>query len=358
MTIITTQAIRLDLSTHCQLKCPSCPTAQGKIKEQLGSGFVSLNNFKQIIANNPEVLYIELSNWGEVLLNPELAEMLAYAYQNNVNITISNGANLNTAKPEILEAIVKYQVRQITCSIDGASQATYSQYRIGGNFERVIENIKIINHYKSIYKTNFPILLWQFVPFGHNEHEITQAQKMARELKMMFYVKLSWDEEISPLKEPEKIRSEVQSRVASQSEFLDKNKNNYMNQYFCKQMFQSPQINWDGRILGCCINSWGDYGNVLGQPLTKTLNNSKIRYARQMLLGKVSAKPDIPCTTCYVYENMQKNNSYLQTSDIQESWLYRLGVKLGRRGISTLKYSWLSRKWLEIIIRSTIKQLP
>ncbi|MGL5033425.1 MAG: radical SAM/SPASM domain-containing protein [Microcystaceae cyanobacterium] len=358
MSTITPHAIRLDLSTHCQLKCPSCPTAQGKIKEQLGSGFVSFDNFKKVIANNPEILYIELSNWGEVLLNPELPEMLAYAYENNVNITISNGANLNTAKPESLEALVKYQVRQITCSIDGASQATYAQYRIGGNFDRVIDNIKTINHYKTIYKTNFPILLWQFVPFGHNEHEISQAKQMAKELNMEFYVKLSWDEKISPLKEPEKIRSEVQSRVTSQSEYLNKNKKDYMNQYFCKQMFQSPQINWDGRILGCCINSWGDYGNAFEQPLVKALNNPKIRYARQMLLGKAPAKSDIPCTTCYVYQTMQRNDTYLKFSEIKETWLYHLGIKFGRWGIGTLKYLWFSQKWLELIIRSGIKQLP
>jgi MoaA/NifB/PqqE/SkfB family radical SAM enzyme len=126
MTKITPQAIRLDLSTHCQLKCPSCPTAQGKIKEQLGAGFVSLENLQKFIDQNPEIIHIELSNWGEVLLNPELPLILEYAYQNNVIITISNGANLNTAKAETLESLVKYRVRQITCSIDGASQETYS----------------------------------------------------------------------------------------------------------------------------------------------------------------------------------------------------------------------------------------
>ncbi|MEB3312092.1 MAG: radical SAM protein [Snowella sp.] len=358
MTQITPQVIRLDLSTHCQLKCPSCPTAQGIIKEQLGAGFVSLENFKKIIADNPEVMSIELSNWGEVLLNPQLPQMLEYAYQKNVLINIGNGTNLNTAKPEVLESLVKYQVRVITCAIDGASQETYVRYRIGGNFERVIENIKIINQFKKQYKTDFPILLWQFVAFGHNEHEIQKARQLAQQLNMEFYLRLSWDEEISPLKQPENLRSEVHSQVTSQSEFLQKYQRDYMNQYFCKQMFQSPQINWDGRILGCCINSWGDYGNAFEQPLKQSLNNPKLRYARQMLLGKASTREDIPCSNCYVYQNMKKHNTYLQPNEIQESWLYRLGVKWGRLGVSTLKYSWLSRKWLETNIKSIIKKLP
>jgi MoaA/NifB/PqqE/SkfB family radical SAM enzyme len=358
MTKINPQAIRLDLSTHCQLKCPSCPTAQGKIKEQLGSGFVSLENFQKIVDQNHQISHIELSNWGEVLLNPELPQILEYAYQNNVIITIMNGANLNTAKPEALESLVKYKVRQITCSIDGASQETYSQYRIGGNFDKVIENIQLINHYKSIYKTEFPILLWQFVAFGHNEHEISQAKEMAKNLKMEFYVKLSWDEDISPLQNPDQVREKVNSKVATQSEFLEKNKRDYMNQYFCKQMFQSPQINWDGRILGCCINSWGDYGNAFDDKLSNVLNNEKMSYAREMLLGKALAKENIPCTTCSVYQNMKNNNTYLKEKDFQESFLYYWGVKWGRLGVRMVNSFWISEKWLKSIIISTIKNLP
>ena len=358
MTAITPYSIRLDVSTHCQLKCPSCPTAQGKIDTELGSGFVSLDQFQDLIENNPDVLHVELSNWGESLLNPQLPLMLEVAYRHNVIITISNGANLNTVKPEALEAIVKYRVRQITCSIDGASQETYSQYRINGDFDRVIANIRSINHHKRVHRTQFPILLWQFVAFGHNQQEIPRARTLAAELGMEFYVKLTWDEQFSPLKDPDKLRKEVNSGFSSKSEYLATTNRDYMSEQICKQLFQSPQINWDGRILGCCVNTWGDYGNAYGQPLQKALNNTRIRYAREMLLGKVPTRPDIPCATCDKYQAMLQHGSFLQLKEAKESWLIRLGAKLGRNGIGLLRISWVARKWLEAIILSGIRKNP
>jgi len=80
---------------------------------------------------------IEWSNWGEVFLNPQLILMMEYAYKKNIRLTVGNGANLNTVTPEVLEALVKYKLRYITCSIDGVSQKTYQQYRVGGNIEQV-----------------------------------------------------------------------------------------------------------------------------------------------------------------------------------------------------------------------------
>lgn len=358
MTTITPYSIRLDLSTHCQLKCPSCPTAQGKIDSELGSGFASFENVRSVIEENAEVLHLELSNWGESLLNPDLVKILELAYRNDVIVTISNGANLNTVKPEALEALAQYQVRQITCSLDGASQETYSQYRINGNFDRVIANIRTINHYKRLHRTQFPILLWQFVAFGHNQHEIPKARAMAKELGMEFYVKLSWDEEISPLQNPDTVRQEVSSGVSSRDEYLNNTQRDYMSQHICKQLFQSPQINWDGRILGCCVNFWGDYGNAYGQPLDQALNNPRIKYARDMLLGKVPERADIPCSSCDSYRAMKRHGSFLRQEEIKESLLIRLGARFGRFGIRMVRSSWLSRKWLETIIRSGIAQLP
>ena len=55
---------------------------------------------------------------------------------------------MNNATDEMLEALVKYGFAHMRCSIDGASNESYSQYRIRGNFDRVISNIRKINEYK------------------------------------------------------------------------------------------------------------------------------------------------------------------------------------------------------------------
>lgn len=324
------KSLRLEATTFCQLKCPSCETAQGKTHTTLGGGFLKFEHFKKIVDENPWLSHIELSNWGEIFLNPDLIQIMEYAYKKNVALTAGNGVNLNTVKEQALEALVKYKFRYLSCSIDGASQETYSIYRRGGNFDRVIENIKTINRYKEKYQSEFPVLRWQFVVFGHNEHEIEAAQALAQQLNMQLFIKLSWDEEFSPIKDVEKVRQVSGVGAASRSEFFQQNGTGYLQKSFCSQLWKLPQVNWDGRVLGCCYNYWGDFGNAFESGLKHGLNNDKINHARQMLMGQAEPKADIPCTTCGHYKRMQETNDWLTMDDIRPSRREKLAAIFGR----------------------------
>jgi hypothetical protein len=302
--------IRLEASSFCQLRCPSCPTTSKAIHPAVGSGFLKLHDFQKLLDDNPWIKAIELSNYGEIFLNPDLLGIIRYAAEREVTLSADNGVNLNHVKAEVLEGLVRYKFRSMTCSIDGASNETYSVYRVRGNFDNVIENIKQINFFKQKYQSQHPLLLWQFVVFGHNEHEIPLARKLASELGMRFHLKLSWDAKFSPVKDEEFVRSEI--GVASRAEFKDKHGVNYM-QSICHQLWDQPQINWDGKVLGCCRNCWGDFGqNTFQDGLLESINGEKIRYAREMLLGHESARSDIPCTTCSIYLGMRAEGKWLK----------------------------------------------
>ena len=202
--------IRLEASTHCQLKCPTCETATGELYKTVAKGYLKFENFKGLVDANPWVREIELSNFGEIFLNPYISQIMQYAHEKGVHLRVSNGANLNTVRPHVLEEIVKYGVRHIRCSIDGATQEVYGQYRVRGNLETVLANIRAINEYKRQYGMRYPELTWQFVAFGHNEHELGKAKQMAAELGMDFDVKLNWDETYSPVRDKAGRRSRGQ----------------------------------------------------------------------------------------------------------------------------------------------------
>ena len=70
------------------------------------------------------------------------------AGRRRVDLTIDNGANLNNVREELLEGIVRYRLRRLTVSIDGATPDTYKRYRAGGDFRTVLANIRKINQYK------------------------------------------------------------------------------------------------------------------------------------------------------------------------------------------------------------------
>ncbi|WP_421855065.1 radical SAM protein [Oricola sp.] len=303
--------IRLEASTHCQLKCPTCETATGELYKTVAKGYLKFDNFKDLVDSNPWVREIELSNFGEIFLNPHILRIMEYAHEKGVHLRVSNGANLNTVRPNVLEGIVKYGVRHIRCSIDGASQEVYSQYRVLGNFDTVIENIRAINEYKHQYGTKYPELTWQFVAFGHNEHEIGKAKQMAAELGMDFDIKLNWDEKYSPIRDREAVAREVKSGVTSRSEYRSTYGEDYMERV-CHQLWDQPQVNFDGTVWGCCRNNWQAFeGNAFEDGLEAALNSEQMSYARAMITGNAEPREDVPCTRCRIYRNFRKEGRYL-----------------------------------------------
>jgi MoaA/NifB/PqqE/SkfB family radical SAM enzyme len=307
---IRPKMISLEASSICQLRCPSCPNTSKAILPTVGSGFLQLSDFRKLIDENPWIKKIELSNYGEIFLNSDILEIIKHAYKRKVALTADIGVNLNNVKSDVLEGLVKYKLRSMVVSIDGASNETYTQYRIRGNYNRVIENIKQINLFKKQYQSKYPLLTWQYVIFGFNEHELPMTKKLADELNMIFSPKLSWDAEFSPVVNREVIRKEL--GVATRDEYKEKYGVDY-SRSICHQLWERPQINWDGKVLGCCRNFWGDFGgNVFTDGILECLNNEKINYARNMLLGHQEARDDIPCATCEIYLDMKKKGNWLK----------------------------------------------
>ncbi len=307
--------IHLEAMGACQLKCPACPTATGAIRPTIASGYLRFESFKKLVDENPTAKHIELSNYGEIFLNPQLLPILEYAQQKGVKLTVDNGANLNTVKDELLEGVVKYGLHSMTCSIDGASNETYGIYRVKGHFDTVIANIRRINEFKRKYNSRFPALTWQFIVFGHNEHEIPQARELARELDMEFKPKLNWDEDYSPVKNREWVELEI-GKSTSRSDYKEETGVDY-SRGICHQLWHEPQINWDGKLLGCCRNFWGDFGdNVFEAGLEKALNNPKIKHARAMLMGQAEPRDDIPCTTCEIYIGMRADRNFITPAEL------------------------------------------
>jgi len=295
-------SIRIDASSICQLKCVKC--FQSQDENRIKRCYLKFCDFKKFVDDNPTFRNIELSDNGEIFLNPELKEIIEYGFKKGIDLTARNGVNLNTASEEVLECLVKYKFKIMSVSIDGATNNTYQIYRRGGNLDNVIENIKRINFYKQKYNSKFPKLIWQFIIFGHNENELLEARRMAKKLNMRFFIKLNWSESYSPVKDKELIKRET--KYASRQEYEEKAKASYS--FPCHQLWLAPQISPDNELLGCCNNSSSNtFGNVSRLGLQKCLRGERFIYAKKMLLGRVKGREDIPCFQCSKYKKIQSH---------------------------------------------------
>jgi hypothetical protein len=248
-------------------------------------------------------------------------------------VSCSAGVNLNSVKPEVLESLIKYQFKFLNCSIDGATPDTYKIYRVGGNFDTVIKNIEIINQFKIQYNSKFPQLQWQFIVFGHNEHEIPLARKMAHDLNMKFYPKMNWNSNYSPVKNKKFVMSETGWSAVTREENEKVTGINYVRPT-CLSLWYSPRINWDGRVTGCCWNVWSEFGgNVFIDGYIHCINNEKIEYAKKMLLGQVEPRSDIPCVSCDIFQKIKNTRNFFTRKEIflylYKQRIFKLVKKVG-----------------------------
>lgn len=326
--VVSPDTLRVEAASICQLRCPTCPTAAGQIRDTIGSGFLRVEDFERLLDSRPSISHVELSNWGEIFTNREFPEILRAAHRRGVALHADNGVHLNVVSRPVLDALVQYQFRSMTCSIDGAREDTYARYRRGGALGAVLDNIRYVNSAKAKNRAPFPRLTWQYVVFGHNEEEIPEARALASELGMTFRLKLSWNDAFSPVRDRDRVRREI-GHAATLAEYRSDQGANYLQKEICSQLWRSPQVNWDGRVLGCCFNTWGDFGNAFREGLEETINGEAMTRARQMLQGEAPPSPEVPCSTCAHYRAMKEEGSWVTDEQIR-SWAPRGWLSLRR----------------------------
>ena len=322
--------VKIDACSICQLNCETCYMRKQNsgLPYGVGKGYLKAKDFEKFLQMNPYVERIELSNNGEIFLNPELEEIIkiAYKYQilngHQILLTGYNGVNFNNISDKVLEALVKYNnIMALTLSIDGASQEVYSKYRRNGNFEKVIENIKKLNEYKKKYNSKFPQLLWQYIinKYNYDINEIKNAKKIAKELNINIFFKKDWNDFIPPNKK--EVEQETGLNYSSKFLFeknIELNKTRWLP---CRDLFNEPQINYDGKFLGCCVNFLHNYDlNVFELGLEKVLKSKVVKQTKKMLMGKYKDKDFIksfPCYNCWFYQKMKKENDFITKEEVK-----------------------------------------
>lgn len=297
---IEPHSVRLESCTICQLDCADCYMRKYDYGT-MGKGYLTHEKYAHFLDSNPHVERVEFCNSGEALLNPELIDILQSSSERSVSVTFESGNNFNTVSETLLEALVKYGTHSMLISIDGVTQETYEKYRRKGNLDRVLSNIKRLNDYKKKYQTTYPRLIWQFILMNHNQHEVARAKQMASELGMDIRYKLdwSWDRYFLP-ENPEELSEITGFKEFNLRDYQRHHSDGFLHYEICQGMYAAPQINYDGRLLGCCTVYLDDWNvNVFETGLEQAVNMDSYRNAiRYIYTGKGSIL-QTPCEKCF-----------------------------------------------------------
>lgn len=274
-------SIAFEPTTSCNLRCPECPSGLRSFTRP--TGMLSEDLFKKTIDElHKKLLYLTFYFQGEPYLHPQFLELVQYAARKKIYTSTSTNAHYLTDANA--RKTVESGLDRLIISIDGTTQETYQQYRVGGKLDKVIEGAKNVIRWKQQLGSKTPFIVFQFLVVKPNEHQIADVQKLASELGVdavgLKTAQIYDHEQGSPL-----IPSiDKYSRYRQTDSGTYQVKNGLGNH--CWKMWHSCVITWDGLVVPCCFDkdALHQMGDVSKQPFTNLWAGKSYSQFRQLLL--------------------------------------------------------------------------
>ncbi len=264
----------------CQLACPHCPTGRGEITRPHGR--MTYEQFRRIWTSiKPSPLLLQLWNQGEPLMNAEIFPMITLAARSGSWVTLATNVELLNNEQLALE-LVESGLYELILSLDGATPESHAAYRKGGSFENVRQGIRNVVAGKQRLRSKTPKLTWQFLLFRHNLEEVKSAKRLARE----------WGVDRIVFK-----TAQLENRAREEGETWlpdDPHLRRYdlvndrwilrrSASFFCKRLFSSAVVLWNGDVVPCCFDKDGKYimGNTLQNGFKEVWKSAKFQEFRK-----------------------------------------------------------------------------
>jgi radical SAM protein with 4Fe4S-binding SPASM domain len=281
----------IETTNRCNLNCPFClvgmqnnlMNGHGNVAHDLMTremGMMSPETFKRVRAQLKSfgIKSALLHFQGEPFLNKHTPEFARQLKTDGLYVGVFTNGQAFSDK--IIKRIAQAEIDLIRFSVDGVTENTYQQNRVGGKFKNVYENMKKLVAAHNDKKTRIE---WQFLPLKNNEHEVETAKRLADEIGVHFFLKgyRVTDPELAP--DNKKLRSS----------FLKKP---------CTDIYQQLGIYWKGDVVPCCYDVDGHdiMGNILNDDLQAIWQNEKYTEFRSRVdkvLRSPSDEPEI-CKSC------------------------------------------------------------
>ncbi|MDZ7266300.1 MAG: radical SAM protein [candidate division KSB1 bacterium] len=244
--------LTIEPTNICNLHCPLCVTGNGTMERP--NGRMDFPLYARLIdALAERALYVVFFNQGEPFIHRRFLEMVAYAHRRGLYTTTSSNAHY--FDPATAEATVRSGLDTLVLSVDGATQETYSRYRVGGSLARVLQGIRNLVAARQRLRSKTPHLFLQFLLMKHNEHELPAMAQLARELGVDRFLKKNI--QVETLEEARLwLPGEERYRRyhLSENDFAVKH-----GRGVCPRPWLTTMVNWDGTVVPCCFDKNGHH---------------------------------------------------------------------------------------------------
>jgi len=173
----TLQYLTFEVTNICNLNCRMC--FKRGISETNYEN-MSLEVFKKALNDAHPTTGVTFVGLGEPLLNPDFYEMLVESKKRDLIVNfVTNGTALTE---DWCKKLVDLKIDKVSVSFDGATKETYEKIRMGSNFEKVIENIKMFVNTRNEVNSKYPHIRLDAVLMKQNIHELPALVVLAKEM--------------------------------------------------------------------------------------------------------------------------------------------------------------------------------
>jgi MoaA/NifB/PqqE/SkfB family radical SAM enzyme len=125
-----------EVANRCNSLCATCPLT---FSPQESAHNLTLDEFKHLVAQLPDLRRAVLHGIGEPLLNRELPDMIRHLKARGIYVLFNTNAALLTRRRQV--ELIESGLDELRVSIDGSTPETYLRVRGIPVFERVVENV-------------------------------------------------------------------------------------------------------------------------------------------------------------------------------------------------------------------------
>ena len=145
-----------EVANRCNSKCATCPLT---FSPQEQARQLSLEEFKALVAQLPDLRRAVLQGIGEPLLNPQLSAMIRHLADLGVYSVFNTNAALLTRRRQI--DLVRSGLDELRVSLDSSTPETYLKVRGIPAFERVVANVGEMVRTRGALESSTPrISIW------------------------------------------------------------------------------------------------------------------------------------------------------------------------------------------------------
>src|SRR5687768_6384790 len=276
-------SISFEPTTSCNLRCPECPSGLRAFTRP--TGMLQKDFFSETIDQlYKELLYLVFYFQGEPYLNPSFLDMVKYASSKKIYTATSTNAHYLTDTNA--KRTIESGLDRLIISIDGTTQETYQQYRVGGKLEKVIEGAKNIVKWKKQLKSKTPFVFFQFLVVKHNEHQIEDIKRLAKEIGVD-EVRFKTAQVYDYINDPNQLIPTLNkySRYKKNPDGTHAAKNKLANH--CWKLWHANVITFDGLVVPCCFDkdAMHQLGNLKNESFKTIWRNNNYRQFRSELMN-------------------------------------------------------------------------